>query len=243
MRFGDLIGQFLGGASAGDGIHVRVFNELRPWFGSLTQAATSKWLPSIASGTLCEIPERRRGHEVGECERFGVSRCVVCARSVCLHHGFVSREGDLICHVCAEDAAQVVPPMQRERARRQEEAPRRTQRERGQERKARQEEQWRQQGPTGGGARQSPPGSGAPPPRPQVLQKDILAAYAILGLQPLPERPPWRDVLSAHRRLSGKWHPDKFVGKTPREKANAEKLYISVQKALDLLKKIYPEAA
>lgn len=241
MRIGDLIGQLFGGAAAGDGVHVRVLNELRPWLGSLSQAATSKWFPSIASGTMCEVPEMRRGRDIGECERFAVSRCMVCAKAVCLHHGFVSGEGDLICHVCAVDATQVVPPVQRERARQQEAPPpRRTQRERSQERKAQQEERRRQDQQH---RAPPPPGGGAPPPRPQVRQEDILAAYAVLGLSPIPVKPPWREVLTAHRRLSGKWHPDKFVTKTQREKQNAEKMYIAVQKALDLLKKVYPEAA
>lgn len=229
VRIGDLLGNIFGAAGAEDGVPARVLNEVRPWTSELLQSAMRSWLPRIASGTLCEIPARRNGRVVGECHRFGVSTCVVCTRPTCLEHGLVSSAGEIICGECAVLAQEVVPPVRRERARRAEqEPPKRTQRERSQERA---DQRRAQQPPPGGGG-----GAKRPAPRPE----DVLAARAILGVG---MDASWADVLAAHRKLSGKWHPDRWRQKSRREQQTAEENYLNVQKARDFLKKVYPEAA
>lgn len=153
---GEFFGQFLKGmTSAEDGVHMRVWNELKPWVANLVPAATRKWLPQFASGVICEVPVMRRGKVVGECERFGVAACDVCHRPTCLNHGRIDQHGDIICYICVGDAQQVVPAHQRAR---REAAPR--------------DQQERQ-------ARQKPP-AGKPPPTPG----EILAAKQMLGLMP-----------------------------------------------------------
>ena len=57
MRLADMLGSlFSGVAGAPDGTHVRIWNELKPWIGNLIPAATTKWLPRIAAGHVCEVP-------------------------------------------------------------------------------------------------------------------------------------------------------------------------------------------
>jgi hypothetical protein len=155
------IGEFLGSlfgsiASAEDGVHARIWRELKPWLGNLLPAATRKWLPYIAAGAACEVPVMQRGKIVGDCEHPGVAACDVCHRPVCLHHGRIDQFGDAICYICVSDAVQVVPPMQRERARSQGPRPPREPRE------------------------QAPPP--APKAGPSPLQ--IVEALGVLGLKP-----------------------------------------------------------
>ena len=110
---------FSGAVGAQDGVHLRVWNELRPWVGNLVPAATRKWLPRIAGGVICEVPLMKRGEKVGDCEHFGVAACDVCYKPVCLDHSRIDQHGDAICYVCVADAVHTVPPVQRERARQQ----------------------------------------------------------------------------------------------------------------------------
>ncbi len=198
---------------------MRIWNDLRPWVSSLTQSAAAKWLPRVSVGELCEI-KVRRGRGVDECDRFAVAACTVCHRPTCLHHGHIDQAADIICYVCVGDARDVVPPHQRERAR-QDGAPRpRPQHER-QEEQARQREQ------------QKPPPGKRPP---NALE--VLTALERLGLKP---GATWDQVRVAHRKQSAKLHPD--LAKTPKAKAKANTAFVEVQKAFDLLKTVYPEAA
>lgn len=233
---GDFLGSLFRGAGAEDGVHMRVLNELRPFTVSLSQSALRAWLPSIASGTLCEIPApMRRGY--GECQRFGVSACVVCMRPCCLEHGMVGGGGEIVCAECVALAREVVPPVRRERARRAEEAPRkRSQKERAEERKQERREQQANDAGARPGAGSEPPPQQKPPPRPE----DVKMAREILGVG---LHATWDDVKAAHRKLSGQWHPDRFSSKSRREQQNAEKRFKQIQLAKDVLAKVYDQAA
>jgi|SRR5882672_8737311 len=199
-------------AGADDGVHLRVWNELRPWVGNLVPAATRKWLPRIGAGSPCEIPVLRRGIPVGACEHFGVIACDVCRKLVCLDHCRIDQHGDGICYVCVADAIHAVPPVQRERARQ------------------------------AAGGKAPPPGSpprDAPPPADgKPTPEQILVALKALGLR---RGAKWEQVKAAHRKLSAANHPDRAKG--IRAKTAAEARFVEVQKAYDLLKKVYPEAA
>ena len=242
MALGEFLGKILGAAGAEDGVHVRVLNELRPWIGSLTQSAMRSWLPRIASGTLCEVPERRRGRVIGECQGFGVSTCLVCMRPCCLEHGMVGSGGEIVCAECVGLAQEVVPPARRERARAQETKdegapPRRSQKERSDERKQQaRERRERQQGAPPPGTGAGAGAGGKPPPHPEVVDQ----ARQILGVR---VDATWDDIKRAHRKLSGQWHPDKFVKMSRRDQQNAAVKFKNVQLALDVLAKVHPDAA
>jgi len=157
---GDFLGSlgslFGGMAGAQDGVHVRIWHELKPWLGNLLPAATRKWLPYITAGASCEVPVMQRGQMVGDCQHFAVAACDVCHRPVCLHHGRIDQFGDAICYICVSDALQVVPQLQRERAR------------------------------AAGTARPQPPPRGAPPPaqKPGPSPLEVVEALSVLGLKP-----------------------------------------------------------
>ncbi len=218
---------FRGVVGAEDGVHLRVWGELKPWIGNLVPSATRKWIPRITGGDMCEVPIMRRGQVVGECDHFGLAVCDICHRPVCLEHSRIDQNADAICFLCMTDAMQAVPVFQRERARQQQQqgAPKaRTQRERQDERdKQRQQERQQEQPPPG----KRPPNA-----------LEVLDALTRLELKPGAS---WDDVRAAHRRLSAKLHPDR--GKTVKEKAKLEAKFVEVQKALDLLKRVYPGAA
>ncbi len=216
---------FRGVVGAEDGVHMRVWGELKPWISNLVPAATRKWIPRITGGDMCEVPIMRRGQVVGECDHYGLAVCDICHRPVCLEHSRIDRDADAICFLCMTDALQAVPVFQRERARQQQGGPKtRTQRER-QEERDRERQQERQQ-------EQPPPGKRPP----NALE--VLTALTRLELKPGAS---WEEVRAAHRRLSAKLHPDR--GKTTKEKAKLEAKFVEVQKALDLLKQVYPGAA
>lgn len=191
------------------------------------QSATAKWLPRVGAEIECEIPIMRRGRVVGECDHIGVAACDVCGRATCLDHGRIDKYGDIICAQCIADAQQAVPPLRRERARREQEQGTaqepRSQRERAQDR---QEQRARSR------AQEPPPGQ-QPPPRRGPSPEQIGAALSALGLR---AGASWPDVLSAHRKVSGANHPDRFVKKSRREQKEAETRYLAAQKALDLLR-------
>jgi len=178
---GEILGQMFGGlASADNGVHLRVWNELKPWVGRLIPSATSKWLPSIAGGVACEIPVLQRGHE-SDCGHHAVACCDVCHRPTCLNHGRIDALGDIICYQCVADATVLVPPARRARAA---QAPPRAR-------------------------RQEPPPNGAPPPqqgKPPPTYGEIVAAFGVLNPRP---GSPWAAIKSAHRKLSAQHHPDK----------------------------------
>ncbi len=208
---------FRGLAGAEDGVHIRVWSELKPWMGSLMPAATSKWLPRIAAGMLCEVPVVSRGRAVGECQRFGVAACGVCNRPCCLHHGFIDQHGDVICYLCVADAQQTLPPLQRERARRageKQEPPGTRSREREQK-------------------HQEPPPQGKPPPTIAQIQ----AAYDVLGVK---KSATWVQIESAYKRLLAANHPDKQRG--PRATTAAEARFKAIRSAYDLLKVVRADA-
>ncbi len=155
--FGEILGQMFGGlASADNGVHLRVWNELKPWVGKLVPSATSKWLPSIAGGVACEIPILRRGLE-SDCPHHSVACCDVCHRPTCLNHGRIDALGDIICYQCVADATVLVPPARRARAAQQPPRERRQQQE---------------QAP--------PPQQGKPPP----TYGETMAAFGVLNLKP-----------------------------------------------------------
>jgi hypothetical protein len=212
---------FRGVVGAEDGVHLRVWNELKPWVGSLGQSAMRKWIPRIQGGDMCEIPIMQRGRVVGECDHLGMAECEICHRPVCLSHALIDQDANAICFICMSDARQTVPIFQRDRARQQQDgAKTRSQQERQQER-----DQQRQQ--------QNPHGGKQPPNALQVLE-----ALTRLELKP---GATWTEILAAHRRLSARFHPDR--GKTAKEKAKLNTKFVEVQKARDLLKQVYPEAA
>lgn len=204
---------FSGIAGAQDGVPMRVWNELKPWVSNLVPAATQRWLPRIAAGTICELPLMKGGKVTGQCDHFGVAECDVCHRPVCLEHSRIDQHAGAICYVCMVDALHAVPPLQRERAR---------------------------QSKASGAP--PPPGPGARPPpqqpKPGPSPQQVLAALKTLGLS---QRATWAQVKAAHRKLSGQNHPDK--ARTPRAKTVAEARFTEVQLAFTLLKQIYPEAA
>ncbi len=215
----DTLGQMFSGIAGGpDGVHSRIWSELKPWIMTLGPAASRKWIPRVTSGEQCEVPVMRRGHKHGECDNIGVAVCIVCRRPCCLQHAHIDQHADAICYLCVADAVQVVPPVQRERAR-QEQASGAPPPPRGQRHAA---------------------GEGAPPPgkKPGPSQEVVAAAFATLGLNPDAK---WDAVKKAHRKLSALHHPD--TKKTQREKTVANARYVEVQKAFDVLKMKYAEAA
>jgi len=218
------LGSLLRGVvGAEDGVHLRVWNELKPWVSNLVPAATRKWIPRATGGDMCEMLIMRRGHPVGECGHLGMAVCEICHRPVCLEHAFIDQNADAICYGCATDALQAVPVFQRERARQKQqgEAKPRSQQERQQERDQAHQQQ----------REQAPPGKRPP----NALE--VLSALDRLGLKPGAS---WEEVRAAHRKLSARLHPDR--GKTVKEKAKLNTKFVEVQKALDLLKQVYPEA-
>lgn len=214
MRLTDLLGSiFSGVAGAEDGVHLRIWNELKPWVANLLPAATSKWLPRIAVGNQCEVPLVERGAFTNrQCERLAVAACDVCHRPVCLHHARIDQYGDAICYICVADATVAVPPLQRERARARGAPPR----------------------PTAAAGHEHT----TPPPKPGPSPQDVAKAMQILGVKPTST---WEQVRAAHRKLSAQHHPDKH--RTARQKTAAEKKFLLVQKAFEVLKTKYPEAA
>lgn len=221
---GDVLGKMFSGIAGGpDGTHIKVWNELKPWLATLGPSAARKWLPQIAAGTLCEVPVMRRGTR-HECDNFGIATCDVCHRPVCLEHGRIDQNGDAICYLCVAEAMQVLPPLQRERARQEGQ-----QRRPGEQRyRGRPEDQ--QQRPH---QQQPPPGQA--PPKPRVDPKKIAWATEVLGLSP---GATWDDVLKAHRNLSAKHHPDRHMRSSEKKRASEEARYKEVQVAYDVLKTV-----
>jgi hypothetical protein len=216
--FFDTVGAMFSNLAGGpDGVHARVWNELKPWVTNLGPAASRKWIPRVASGDLCEVPVMRRGHKHADCDNIGLAICGVCKRPCCLQHAHIDQHADAICYLCVADAMQIVPPLQRERAR--------------QERAAGTE-------PPPPRGQRPPPGS-APPPKqkPGPTPEMIAAALAVLGLR---RGAKWDAVKTAYKKLTFANHPDRAKG--ARAKAAAEARFHEVQQAFDLLKKIYPEA-
>lgn len=198
------------------------------------QSATQKWLPRISAEILCEIPVRRRGSLVGECDHFGVAPCDVCGRATCLQHGRIDAAGDIICFECIKDAQQLVPPARRERARRTaeesaQEPRRRTQGERARERRQAHGEAQGAGAPPRGQQRQTPPNPN------QVTPEMISKALHDLGLRP---GATWDDVRAAHRKISGANHPDRFSKKSRREQKEASDKYLAAQQALEVLGRV-----
>jgi DnaJ domain len=215
MGFGDILGKMFSGLSGGeDGAHQRIWGDLKPWLANLGPAATRKWLPRIASGDLCEVPIMRRGHKEGDCQNFGIAVCDVCKKPVCLQHSRIDQFGDAICYTCVAEAVQVLPAMQRERARNGSAPPPRQQ-------------QARQQ-------RQEPP----PQPKHGPSPEQVMAALGVLGLKPGAK---FEAVKAAHRKISALNHPDKHKTKKAKDAAHAR--FVEVQKAFEVLKTVMGERA
>lgn len=221
MGLFDTLGSMFSNLAGGpDGAHARAWNELKPWISNLGPAASRKWIPRVASAEACEVPIFRRGQREGDCENIGIAVCVVCRRPCCLQHAHIDQHADAICYLCVADAVQVVPEVQRQRARQ----------ERGADAPP--------PPPRGG----RPPPGNAPPPgaKPGPAPEAVAAALSALGLR---RGAKWDAVKTAHKKLSGANHPDKFQSKGARARAAAEARYVEIQKAFDLLKRAYPEAA
>lgn len=214
VGFGEILGQMFGSlAGAENGVHVKIWNELKPWFGTLVPAATRKWLPNVAAGIACEIPDGAY-----ECDHHAVACCDVCHRPTCLNHGRIDKVGDLICYECVADAMQLVPTARRARA--AERPPAAKKQARQPPPRARQQEQ--EQAP--------PPRQGKPPP----TAREVAYAYNMLGLM---VGAPMKEIAAAHRKLSARHHPDKARGADAKE--IAERRFKEVQAALDVLKRAH----
>jgi len=214
----DTLGQMFSGIAGGpDGVHSRIWTELKPWLSTLAPAASRKWIPRATSGDQCEVPIMRRGHVRGECPNIGLANCTVCHRPCCLQHAHIDQHADAICYLCVADAMQIVPPVQRERAR---------------------QEQAGSESPPPPRERRAPPGGAPPPGKPGPSPEVVAAALATLGLSVGAK---WDTVKRAHRTLSAVNHPDKAKG--VRAKTVAEARFKEIQKALDVLKRVYPDAA
>lgn len=215
---GDVLGKMFSGIAGGpDGTHIKVWNELRPWIATLGPSAARKWLPQIAADTRCEVPVIRRNTR-HDCENFGIATCDVCHRPVCLEHGRIDQHGDAICYMCVAEAMQVLPPLQRERAR---------------QGGARQQQQRR---PPAGDQQRSKQSHDHPPPNQQEAAKAAAKAneawaLGVLGLKPSAS---WEEVQKAHRTLSAKYHPDKQ--RVEAKKAEAERRFKDVQRAREVMR-------
>lgn len=163
----------------------------------------------------------RRGLKEGDCDNIGVAMCAVCHRPCCLQHAHIDQYADAICYLCVSDAMQLVPEVQRQRARQEREA-------------------GGTPPPRGNRQAPPPPPGGAPPPhtKPGPSPEAVAAALSALGLR---RGAKWDAIKVAHRKLSAANHPDRAKG--ARAKAAAEARFVEVQKAFDLLKRVYPEAA
>lgn len=212
----ETLGSMFSGIAGGpDGVHSRIWNELKPWITNLGPAASRKWIPRVTSGDLCEVPIMARGLKKDDCANLGIAVCVCCKRPCCLQHAHIDQYADAICYLCVADAVQVVPPMQRERGRQQ----------------------------AAGGARQheSPPRD-APPPRqkkPGPTPQAVAAAYATLGLLPGSE---WSVIKTTYRKLLRANHPDRNKGRSAREREAAQARFLEIRNAFDVLKTQYPES-
>lgn len=212
----ETLGSMFSGIAGGpDGVHSRIWNELKPWITNLGPAASRKWIPRVTSGSLCEVPIMARGLKKDDCANLGIAVCVCCKRPCCLQHAHIDQYADAICYLCVADAVQVVPPVQRERG--------------------------RQQQPAGGARQREAPPRDTPPPRqkkPGPSPQAVAAAYATLGLLPGSK---WDAVKKAHRKLLAANHPDKAKGARGREAAQAR--FVEIQNAFDVLKTQYPESS
>jgi hypothetical protein len=214
MGFGDILGQMFSGLAGGqDGVHTRIWGELKPWLMNLGPAASRKWIPRIAGGESCEVPEMQRGRKVGDCQNFGIAVCAVCRRPVCLQHAHIDQYADAICYVCVADAVRVVPQVQRDRARGTGEAPPRQR-----------PHQHQHEAP--------------PQPKPGPSPEQVLSALKVLGLKPGARI---EAVRAAHRKLSAANHPDKK--RTAETKRAAEARFVEIQKAFEILKTVMGEKA
>jgi len=89
--------------------HLRVWQELQPWFSRLLQNAAPKWLPGLAHGVACDVPVYLRpGTPPKPCPHSAVAACDVCHKPCCLHHARIDYLGDAICFRCILLARHVV---------------------------------------------------------------------------------------------------------------------------------------
>jgi hypothetical protein len=74
---------------------------------------------------------------------------------------------------------------------------------------------------------------GPPPPGPApTSEKELAWARKLLAVK---KDADWEEIRAAHRKLSAKWHPDKFSTKGPAAYAKAEQTFKEVQRAFDVL--------
>ena len=99
----DTLGQVvLSFQSAPHGVPGRIWDEVRPWLGSLVRHAAPQWLPRLSFGFPCTLP-RPNGHA---CPRPAIAACDACGRPCCLDHARIDQWGDAICCACCWEAQQ-----------------------------------------------------------------------------------------------------------------------------------------
>lgn len=81
-------------ASAGANAVIR---EITEWGSHLARNAVVAWAPVLASGVRCSA-----WHEGRYCGGAAVSGCDACGTHVCLAHGRLDYEGQIICFQCVE---------------------------------------------------------------------------------------------------------------------------------------------
>lgn len=184
--------------------------ELITWMGSVQAHAIAKWTPVVAAELLCARDNAR-----GPCHQQAVAACLVCREAVCLKHACIAANADVACTRCMHDlvtkaieereAAGPPPPASRPSSSHRHGAD--------------------------AGSQAPPPRQGPPPLHP--LEERRLRSIYLTTLQ-LAEGASEEDLRKAHRKLSGKWHPDKY--ETKKDKADALEQYKRIQVAFDWLK-------
>lgn len=84
-------------------------------------------------------------------------------------------------------------------------------------------------------AGQPPPGPHQQAVRPPTPEKELAWARKTLGVK---KGADWEEIRAAHRKQSGKWHPDRHQGNAY---AAAEQKFKDIQRAFDLLTRAHDE--
>lgn len=139
----------------------------------------------------------------GPCHRQALAACLICREAVCLEHAVIAPNADVACTRCMHDMVTRALGTETE-----------------------------DDGPVA-----SPSPHAAPPPGPEPepvhpLEERRLRALH-LRIMGLPEGAAEEALKKAHRKLSAKWHPDRYV--TPRDKETALDQYKRIQVAHDWL--------
>lgn len=215
--------QFVQGLQAGGRVNVsanalRILEQLQPWALDLARNAAPKWLIGFGADTGCSVPFPNGM----PCRDEAISPCIHCGRPSCISHGFIDREGDLICYPCvasflargaspAPGAGPGVPPP-------------------GPEAYAGEERHWHRPNDDHHERRQQQARQQATEDQAKAArQQQIGWACGVLGVQPHDDA---AKIKAAHRKLSAQAHPDK--------KGGNEQVFKDVQRAFDILMKNRP---